>query len=110
MSHEMNARRRFQFRLRTLMIGVTLLAVPMGYVGWQATIVRKRTSELDTLGKNCKIIFAPADARPRLPWIRRLLGDKDVAAINLPPTTIEEVYRVKEVFPEADVVGNLKLN
>ena len=26
----------FQFRLRTLMIVVTLLAVPLGYVGWQA--------------------------------------------------------------------------
>jgi hypothetical protein len=25
----------FQFRLRTLMIVVTLLAVPLGYVGWQ---------------------------------------------------------------------------
>jgi hypothetical protein len=32
-------RRHFQFRLRTLMIGVTLLAVPLGYVGWQAKIV-----------------------------------------------------------------------
>ncbi len=32
----------FQFRLRTLMIVVTLLAVPLGYVGWQAKIVRER--------------------------------------------------------------------
>jgi hypothetical protein len=32
-------RRRFQFRLRTLLIGVTLLAIPCGYVGWQAKIV-----------------------------------------------------------------------
>jgi hypothetical protein len=35
-------RRRFQFRLRTLMIVVTLLAVPLGYVGWSAKIVRER--------------------------------------------------------------------
>jgi hypothetical protein len=35
-------RRRFQFRLRTLMIGVTLLAVVCGYVGRQAEIVRNR--------------------------------------------------------------------
>jgi hypothetical protein len=27
-------RRRFQFRLRTLMIGVTLLALASGYVGY----------------------------------------------------------------------------
>src|SRR5438477_6176 len=33
---------KLQFRLRTLMIVVTLLAVPLGYVGRQAKIVRKR--------------------------------------------------------------------
>ena len=40
-------RRWFQFRLRTLMIGVTLLAIPCGYVGWQAKIVRERRAELN---------------------------------------------------------------
>ncbi len=35
-------RRWFQFSLRTLMIGVTLLAVPLGYVGWQAKIAKRR--------------------------------------------------------------------
>src|SRR5690348_7897587 len=36
-------RRRFQFRLRTLMIGITLFAlIPCGYIGWQAKIVRDR--------------------------------------------------------------------
>jgi hypothetical protein len=33
--------RRLQFRLRTLMIVVTLLAVPCVYVGRQAKIVRE---------------------------------------------------------------------
>ena len=35
-------RRRFQFRLRTRIIGVTLLAVVCGYVGWHAKIARER--------------------------------------------------------------------
>ena len=35
-------RRWFQFSLRTLMIAVTLLAVPCAYVGWQVKIVRDR--------------------------------------------------------------------
>jgi hypothetical protein len=39
---ELPKRRWFQFSLRTLLIGVTLLAVPLGYVGWQAKIVRER--------------------------------------------------------------------
>ena len=38
---------RFQFSLRTLMIGVTLLAVPCAFVGWQAKIVRERKAWLD---------------------------------------------------------------
>jgi hypothetical protein len=40
-------RRRFQFRLRTLLIGVTLLAVPLGYVGWQVKIVRERRLQIE---------------------------------------------------------------
>jgi hypothetical protein len=42
MSDQPSPRRRIQFRLRTLMVVVTLLAVPCGYVGWQAKIVRER--------------------------------------------------------------------
>jgi hypothetical protein len=34
-------RRWFQFSLRTLLIGVTLLAAVCGYVGWQAKIVHE---------------------------------------------------------------------
>jgi hypothetical protein len=34
---------RFQFRLRTLLIVVTLLVVPLGYVGWQRKIIRDRS-------------------------------------------------------------------
>jgi hypothetical protein len=33
---------RFQFRLRTLLIVVALLAVACAYVGWQAKIVKER--------------------------------------------------------------------
>jgi hypothetical protein len=40
-------RRCFQFRLRTLLIGVTLVAVVCGYVAWQAKIVRERRAELN---------------------------------------------------------------
>jgi hypothetical protein len=40
-------RRRFQFRLRTLMIVVTLLAVACAYVAWQSKIVRERRAVAD---------------------------------------------------------------
>jgi hypothetical protein len=41
--------RRFRFRLRTLMIGVTVLAVPCAYIGWQAKIVREHEAALQRL-------------------------------------------------------------
>jgi hypothetical protein len=40
-------RRRFQFRLRTLMILVTLLAGVCGYIAWQAKIVKERKAVAD---------------------------------------------------------------
>ena len=40
-------RRRFQFRLRTLLIGVTIFCLVVGsYVAHEAKIVRERKSEL----------------------------------------------------------------
>jgi hypothetical protein len=42
MADQRPPRRWFQFRLRTLMIGMTLLAVPCSYVGWQAKIAREQ--------------------------------------------------------------------
>ena len=45
MAAQPSPRRRFQFRLRTLMIVVTLLAVPCAYIGWQAKIVRAQRDD-----------------------------------------------------------------
>jgi len=42
MADQPSPRRRFQFRLRTLMIGVTMLALPLGYAAWHIRIVRER--------------------------------------------------------------------
>jgi hypothetical protein len=49
--------RRFQFRLRTLMIVVTLLAVPRVYVALNAEIVAVRTASLQS--HRLPIGFAP---------------------------------------------------
>ncbi len=51
MADQPSPRRRFQFRLRTLMIGVTLLAVPCGYIGWQARIVWERKAMLNRISE-----------------------------------------------------------
>ncbi len=113
-------RRRFQFRLRTLLIVVAILAVPCAYVGWQKSIVRerwairKRIEEVDegtiTISVDHVVIILK-ESRPQelsaipIPWIRRLLGDEPIEQIVVPLATDREERRlIKRVFPEAALV------
>jgi hypothetical protein len=99
-------RRRFQFRLRTLMIVVALLAIPCGYVGWQAKIVRERREFLASTGRWCEITIWKTDTKekPALPWLRLWLGDQPVRRIGLPLTTEKtERERIAAMFAEAEV-------
>ncbi len=122
--------RRFQFRLRTLLIVVTLLAVVCGYVGRQIEIVRERKSLLtllvaegggywNTATENTYSIvgavpayFSPGTYRvvshgkrdQRPPAIRRWLGDDYIYVIWLPESVAAiDATRFANGFPEADV-------
>jgi hypothetical protein len=105
-------RRRFQFRLRTLMIVVTMLAVPMSYVGWKLKIIRERR---ETVAKQSAFPAAPQiGARglwthPKTPWPLGWLGEDGYAYIFLDDSAApDEVGRVKLLFPEATVVQATK--
>ncbi len=95
---------KLQFRLRTLMIVVTLLAVPLGYVGWQAKIVRERTAWRAN----------PHFAEPLLiddggtvPWVRRLLGDAESFGMLADESVSDEdLERCQVAFPETHVSRN----
>jgi hypothetical protein len=107
-------RRWFQFSLRSLMIGVTLLAVPLGYVGWQAKIVRDRKSWRDAI---VRLGGSVSPQRPRPPggaaaqpvpqpnWLRRLLGDEPAGFILLPQDWLYDPLnrQTKITFPEATI-------
>jgi hypothetical protein len=96
-------RRRFQFRLRTLMIGVTLLAIASGYVGREVEIVHVRRAELDR-NVNLRVQFRPTDEYGAINWIRRALGDKTLYGIFVPKQTEPaEIARLHAIFPEADI-------
>jgi hypothetical protein len=98
-------RRWFQFRLRSLLIGVTLLAVPMGYVGWQVKIVRERRA-LRENPQFCEPFFLTEDSQgtSALSWMRRLFGDvESVGFIADDNVTDAELERCRAAFPEADV-------
>jgi hypothetical protein len=96
---------RFQFRLRTLMIGVTLFCVVVGvYVGRQATIVRQRRAELNRVVDARLVGIAGNDEERVIPWIRRVLGDERVGSIKmLVGTDAAELDRLRVLFPEAKV-------
>jgi hypothetical protein len=92
---------RFQFHLRTLLIGVTLLAIPCGFVGSQAKIVRERKAMLEN-GHLTLSEVTPAGNR--LPPIRVWLGDVDCCIMYFDPIVSEtDLERYQVAFPEAQV-------
>jgi hypothetical protein len=106
-------RRRFQFRLRTLLIGVTLLAVACGYVGWQASIARDRQAWLIAHPRRDAMLvpirtlatLAAGNNQSRPLIIRRWIGDAAQDTIELDaPATVEEERRAVMLFPEARVL------
>jgi hypothetical protein len=105
--------RRFQFRLRTLMIVVTLLAVPCAYVAHEANIVRKRREwlsghpvrgnigTLDSLGR-----FSLGDLTQQPSWFRiGTLGDSPRRWVIVPASAATaEKQAAAALFPEADIL------
>ena len=107
-------RRRFQFRLRTLMIGVTLFAlIPCGYFGWQAKIVRERKAwvahqpfRLRTDTPKNVTELAQGDPTRSPSRVRLWLGDESVEFIVIPnSSTAEELKLAASLFPESVVLG-----
>jgi hypothetical protein len=98
-------RRRFQFSLRTLMIGIALLAVACAYVGWQATIVSVRVKILAEFRDPPHIIkwhtlhLGDKSQAPGL--LRRWLGDKEVGSLFFAKR--DDAERHHELFPEARI-------
>ena len=98
--------KRFQFSLRTLLIVVTLLAIPCWYVGEQYRIVAHRKAMMARIREHGgNVMFADeasAHGPPAsVPFIRKLLGDKALDDIGLPPGIPSS--EVREVFPEAKI-------
>jgi hypothetical protein len=109
MADQFSPRRRFQFRLRTLMIVVTIFCVVGGYVGHQVQLVHQRKLLLDWItahnGEVSITLKSPGrpDYRPSIPWLRRILGDRAVAGIFFSsPLSVEDEGRFRDAFPEME--------
>jgi hypothetical protein len=111
--------RRFQFRLRTLLIVVTLLAVACAYFARPMKIARNRNAMLGQIrlvdqgdiiryGHEEDGLNPPAENTSGFPvsWERRLFGDEAIAAIFLPlDTEKKHLADIHAMFPEARIAA-----
>jgi hypothetical protein len=87
-------RRRFQFRLRTLMIAVTALAIPLAWLAHHATIVRERKELLSLLvNRGGGYIYVDPS----------ILGDEFDLSVGAFPVDLEE--RIKRPSKTLKVVS-----
>ncbi len=112
--------RRFQFRLRTLMIVVTVFCVVVGgYVGWQLKIIRERHEAVATHRTTASIIIpimgnnirplGSVTYRPKALWPLCWMGEDGYAQIDAGQmASDEEIANLKRLFPEADILQGAK--
>jgi hypothetical protein len=106
--------RRFQFRLRTLMIVVTLLAAACAYVSHEVRIAKERREAAETYEPLREIVkkvwrgrleYSVRTVLIEAPWPLRWFGEDGYKAIVVPDNTpAEEKVRLERLFPEASVV------
>jgi hypothetical protein len=99
--------RRFQFRLRTLMIVVTLLAVLCAcvvYIESQAQIVKNRKALIVRIQSDYGHVSFSGDNEATIPWVRRLLGDVAVEFIGVTSRCTVPDQEIKTVLPEGVII------
>jgi hypothetical protein len=103
-------RRWYQFSLRTLMIAVTLLAVPCAYVGWQAKVVSERKNAIRRFANGVQSAdeMPPDQLRPdrdySISFVRRWMGDEPFYEILYSPNeSVDKIPHLRDLFPEAIV-------
>jgi hypothetical protein len=106
--------RWFQFRLRTVFVVMTLIAIAAGWVGWQAKIVQERK----WLREHSHASFLPLKeykpislnetwpkGTPSVSWFRELLGDEAIYSVTVDRLSPANQYlnQLEAAFPEAHV-------
>ena len=91
---------------------VTLLAIPCGYVAWQADIVRQRQSMrakivqaggglFNTGPSKVPTVYMYFPPKCQVSWLRRQLGDEAVGMVQLPQSAEPDDDAIERTFPEA---------
>jgi hypothetical protein len=84
-----------RFRLRTLLIAIALLSIPMGWVAYQLNWIRQRHALLAE-AKNNGLVVGSSPA----PGLLAVLGEKGVSILMIPDDLQERAHLL---FPEADI-------
>ena len=100
----------FRYSLRALFVVVTLLAIPLGWLGWQVRVVHARRAllaEIDVSGTAIYLYERPLppqwNNRPTglVLWIREWLGDEQRMMHCVPWTeTDDRAVAARRLFPE----------
>ena len=83
MSSPKPRRRWYQFGLSTLLIGLTLISLPLGYIAWEREQCRRGQQALDALGdhffrrspEHYGYVGRPETHSSRSDWVKVILGD-----------------------------------
>jgi hypothetical protein len=94
-------RRWFAFRLRTLLVVVVLLALPLAWVAYSLNWIRERWVERRRQGFY-QSFFIDYGGTP-VPWTLAVFREDGVAEIFLVGETSKRSDRVQQLFPEARV-------
>jgi hypothetical protein len=120
-------RRWYQFRLRTLLIGVALLSTACGFVAHEAKIVRERNAMIEHIGEvhgdaevspdgilgppqgispECAMEIQRGDHSRRPSALRIWLGDQLMESIEMKQrwSTASEAKEIGKIFPESQVI------
>jgi hypothetical protein len=96
---------RPRFSLRTLLVLIALISIPLGWLAYQLNWIRERhkmlTQELPREYQEYREYnkTQPAILRPA-PWPLRIFGEQGIVVIGVPKSQAE---RAAELFPEAAV-------
>lgn len=100
---EIKPKRRFQFSLRTMFVVVTLISIPLAWVGYSLNWIWHRHAALQQPYTHSSIHKA-APIAPAGLW---MFGEKGVGHVTSTPERMEEL---RKLFPEAVVTDDVHLN
>jgi hypothetical protein len=104
--------RRFQFSLRTFLLALTTLAIPLSWVSHNANLCGQRTEVrrlLNSGERGFELAFVHDGTIPiEVPWIRRIMGDWPAAGFCWDRDADKDrafLERMHRIFPEAMIIG-----